>query len=129
MLALIPFFAWALRMPFTVLCAVVFVLCIVGGYAPNGRMIDVWLILIFGVLGFLLRKANYPLAPMVLALVLGPIMERSFRQTMIAEHGNVLAFVERPLSGAFMALAMVFFLLPVIKHLRKPGARGVAPAE
>lgn len=129
MLALIPFFAWDLRMPFTVLCAVVFVLCIVGGYAPNGRMIDVWLILIFGVLGFLLRKADYPLAPMVLALVLGPIMERSFRQTMIAEHGNVLAFVERPLSGGFMALAMVFFLLPVIKYLRKTGARRVAPAE
>jgi putative tricarboxylic transport membrane protein len=130
MLAMIPFFAWALRMPFTVLCAVVFVLCIVGGYAPNGRMIDVWLILIFGVLGFLLRKADYPLAPMVLALVLGPIMERSFRQTLIAEQGNVLAFVERPLSGAFMALAFLFFALPAIRALRRrSGARGVAPAE
>jgi hypothetical protein len=89
-IALIPVFVWALRMPFTVLCSIVLVLCIVGGYAPSQKMHDVWLILGFGVAGYLLRKADYPLAPLVLALVLGPLMERSFRQTLIAEQGNVL---------------------------------------
>jgi putative tricarboxylic transport membrane protein len=79
-LALIPLFVYALRMPFSVLCALVLVLCIVGGYAPDQRMHDVWLILAFGVGGYLLRKADYPLAPLVLALVLGPVMERSFRR-------------------------------------------------
>ena len=98
-IALIPLFVWALRMPFSVLCAIVLVLCIVGGFAPNQKMHDVWLIVLFGYAGYLLRKADYPLAPLVLALVLGPLMEKSFRQTLIAEQGNILAFIERPLSA------------------------------
>jgi len=129
-LALIPLFVWALRMPFTVLCALVLVLCLVGGYAPSQKLHDVWLILGFGVVGYLLRKADYPLAPLVLALVLGPLMEKSFRQTLISEQGNVMAFVERPLSASFMALALVFFLLPLLKVLRKNTKKeNVAPAE
>ncbi|MEL6596117.1 MAG: tripartite tricarboxylate transporter permease [Pseudomonadota bacterium] len=128
-LALIPLFVWALRMPFTVLCAIVLVLCIVGGFAPSQKMHDVWLIAGFGIAGYLLRKADYPLAPLVLALVLGPLMEKSFRQTLIAEQGNVLAFVERPLSGTFIALAVLFFLLPLAKYLRKSPKDGVAAAE
>ena len=122
-LALIPLFVWALRMPFTVLCALVIVLCIVGGYAPSQKMHDVWLIAGFGVAGYILRKADYPMAPLVLALVLGPLMEKSFRQTLIAEQGNVMAFVERPLSATFIAISVVFFLMPLMKYLKKP-ARG-----
>jgi putative tricarboxylic transport membrane protein len=118
-LALIPLFVWALRMPFTVLCSVVFVLCLVGGYAPSQKMHDVWLIVAFGVGGYLLRKADYPMAPLVLALVLGPLMEKSFRQTLIAEQGNVMAFIERPLSGTFIAISVVFFMLPMIKHVKR----------
>jgi putative tricarboxylic transport membrane protein len=129
-IALIPVFVWALRMPFTVLCAIVLVLCIVGGYAPSQKMHDVWLILGFGVAGYLLRKADYPLAPLVLALVLGPLMEKSFRQTLIAEQGNILAFVERPLSGTFIAIAAIFFALPIIKAIRRRVKKGkLAPAE
>ena len=129
-LALIPLFVWALRMPFTVLCALVLILCIVGGYAPSQKMHDVWLIVGFGVVGYLLRKADYPLAPLVLALVLGPLMEKSFRQTLIAEQGNVLAFIERPLSATFIALAALFFVLPLIKFFRQRGrAAAVTPAE
>ncbi|MGR3270215.1 tripartite tricarboxylate transporter permease [Thalassococcus profundi] len=128
-IALIPLFVWALRMPFTVLCSLVMVLCIVGGYAPSQKMHDVWLIAGFGVAGYLLRKADYPLAPLVLALVLGPLMEKSFRQTLIAEQGNVLAFVERPISGTFMAIAALFFVLPLIKYIRRSGKKTVAPAE
>jgi putative tricarboxylic transport membrane protein len=116
-LALIPLFVWALRMPFSVLCTVVLVLCIVGGYAPSERMHDVWMILVFGVAGYLLRKADYPLAPLVLALVLGPVMEQSFRQALIAARGDVLTFVERPLSAAFVGLALLFFALPVLSRL------------
>ncbi|MGY6412408.1 MAG: tripartite tricarboxylate transporter permease [Alkalilacustris sp.] len=116
-LALIPVFVWALRMPFSVLCTLVLVLCIVGGFAPDQRMHDVWLILVFGVVGYILRKADYPLAPLVLALVLGPVMERSFRQALIAAQGDVTTFVTRPLSATFIALAVLFFLLPVFMKL------------
>lgn len=118
-IALIPLFVWALRMPATVLCALVLVLCIIGGFAPSQKMHDVWLIIAFGGAGYILRKADYPLAPLVLAIVLGPLMEKSFRQTLIAEQGNILAFFERPLSGTFMCLALFFFLLPVIKYVRR----------
>jgi putative tricarboxylic transport membrane protein len=128
-LALIPLFVYALRMPFTVLCALVLVLCIVGGYAPGQRMHDVWLIAGFGVLGYLLRKADYPLAPLVLALVLGPLMEKSFRQALIAEQGNVFVFFERPLSATFMALAALLFVLPLIKRMRDRRRARVSPAE
>lgn len=131
-IALIPVFVWALRMPFTVLCAMVLVLCIVGGYAPSQKMHDVWLIAGFGVVGYLLRKADYPLAPLVLALVLGPLMEKSFRQTLISEQGNMMAFIERPLSATFIVISAVFFLLPMLKHARKLARRKGAserPAE
>jgi putative tricarboxylic transport membrane protein len=128
-LALIPLFVYVLRMPFTVLCAFVLVLCIVGGYAPGQRMHDVWLIAGFGVLGYILRKADYPLAPLVLALVLGPLMEKSFRQALIAEQGNIFVFFERPLSATFMAIAALLFLLPLIKRLRARRRESVSPAE
>ncbi|TVP72100.1 MAG: tripartite tricarboxylate transporter permease [Rhodobacteraceae bacterium] len=118
-LALIPLFVWALKTPFSVLCTVVLVLCIVGGFAPDQRMHDVWLIFVFGIVGYLLRKADYPMAPLVLALVLGPVMEQSFRQALIAAQGDVTTFVTRPLSGTFVALAAVFFLLPLLSKLRK----------
>ena len=118
-IALIPLFVWALRMPTTVLCALVLVLCIIGGFAPSQKMHDVWLIIAFGGAGYILRKADYPLAPLVLAIVLGPLMEKSFRQTLIGEQGNILAFFERPLSGTFMCLALFFFLLPLIKYVRR----------
>ena len=128
-LALIPLFVWALRMPFTVLCSLVFVLCLVGGFAPSQKLHDVWLIVGFGVVGYVLRKADYPMAPLVLALVLGPLMERSFRQTLIAEQGNMMAFVERPISGTFMAIAALFFVLPMLKHIKRLLRRDLSPAE
>jgi putative tricarboxylic transport membrane protein len=117
-IALIPLFVYALRTPFGVLSAIIIVLCIIGGYAPNGRMHDVWLIMGFGLAAFVLRKCDYPMAPLVLALVLGPLMERSLRQTLIGAQGDVTEFVTRPISGTLIAISAVLFLLPVIKALR-----------
>ncbi|MEL6978660.1 MAG: tripartite tricarboxylate transporter permease [Pseudomonadota bacterium] len=125
-LALIPAFVWALRMPFPVLCSVVLTLCVVGGFAPAQRMFDVWLIAGFGVAGYLLRKADYPLAPLVLALVLGSLMEKSFRQALIAEQGDVMVFFERPISATFLALAAALFLAPLIRSALKRRRRAAA---
>jgi putative tricarboxylic transport membrane protein len=127
-LALIPLFVWALRMPFTVLCAIVLVLCIIGGYAPAQRMHDVWMIALFGIGAFLLRKADYPMAPLVLALVLGPLMEKSFRQATISSQGDMLTFVERPISATLMVVSAILFLAPFVRVFRK-GRRAAAPAE
>lgn len=116
-LAFIPLFVWALKMPFTVLSAVIFVLCVVGGYAPSNDMHDVWLMLLFGLAGFVLRKLDYPLAPMVLAIVLGPLMEKALRQSLIASQGDMMVFVERPISATFILIAVLLFAAPLIKQL------------
>lgn len=125
---LIPVFVWALRTPFAILSAVIIVLCVVGGYAPNGRMHDVWLIMGFGIAAFVLRKCDYPMAPLVLALVLGPLMERSMRQTLIGAQGDITVFATRPISGTLLAISLALFLIPVIRRLRGRG-RAFKPAE
>jgi putative tricarboxylic transport membrane protein len=117
-LALIPLFVWALRMKFTVLCSVIIVLCIVGAFTPNQKMLDVWLIVISGFGAFVLRKCDYPMPPLVLALVLGPILEKAFRQSVIAAQGDVTTFVTRPISGTLIAVAAALFLLPLVRRLR-----------
>jgi putative tricarboxylic transport membrane protein len=114
-IAFIPLFIAILRLPFTILAPIIFVLCLVGGYAPTNDLHDVWLMLGFGVGGYILRKLNYPLAPVVLALVLGPLTERSLRQSLIGSHGSPLVFLERPLSLTFLVLAVLLFVYPLIK--------------
>jgi putative tricarboxylic transport membrane protein len=117
-------------MPFTVLCAIVLVLCIVGGYAPAQRMHDVWLIVVFGFGAFALRKADYPMAPLVLALVLGPLMEKSFRQALISSQGDVMTFVDRPISATLVVISVALFAAPFVRTLRRRrAAASPSPAE
>lgn len=119
-------------MPFIVLCSLVLVLCIVDGYAHCQKMHDMGHITGFGIAGYLMRKADYPMAHLVLTLAHGPLMEKSFRQKFIVKQGNILAFVERPLSDTFFALSLVFFLLPLPKYAKKSSrARkaSIEPAE
>jgi len=117
-IAFIPAFIAILRLPFTILAPIIFVLCVVGGYVPTLDMHDVWLMLIFGVVGYLMRKLDYPLAPAVLAIVLGPLAERSMRQSLIGSHGDMMTFFERPISGTIMVIAIILLVLPAIKIIR-----------
>ena len=112
-LALIPVFVKVLTLRFTILAPVIFVLCIVGGYAPEQSLHDVWLMLLFGVAGYLLRKLDYPLAPAVLAIVLGPLAEQSLRQSLLMSQGEAMIFLQRPLSALFMACAVLLFVYPI----------------
>ena len=119
-LAFIPVFVRVLTLPFTILAPVIFILCIVGGYAPTQTMHDVWLMLLFGVVGYLMRKLNYPVAPAVLAIVLGPLAERSLRQSLLASHGDMMTFIERPISGICIFLAIALMSYPLVqKYLKK----------
>lgn len=120
-LGFIPLFIWVLRMPFTILAPVIFVLSLVGGFAPDNSMHDVWLILIFGVVGYALRKVNYPMAPAVLAIVLGPLAEKYFRQAMIISHGDPFTFIERPIAGIFIGVAVLLIAYPVYTTFRRRG--------
>lgn len=128
-IAFIPLFVSVLKLSFTILAPIIFVLCIVGGYAPTQDMHDVWLILIFGVVFYLLRKLNYPVAPAVLAIVLGPLTERALRQSLIAEQGDITTFVDRPLSATILVLAVLLTVLPIIKMMRHKKAKASANSD
>ena len=82
-------------------------------------MHDVWLIFIFGVVGYLMRKLDYPMAPAVLAIVLGPLAETSMRQSLLISDGSFGVFFTRPISGPIMVIAILLFLLPLLKKLKK----------
>jgi putative tricarboxylic transport membrane protein len=114
----IPLFLWMLKMPFTVLAPIIFVLSLVGGYAPTQDMHDVWLMLMFGVGGYLMRKLDYPLAPAVLAIVLGPIAEPALRQSLLIANGDASVFVTRPIAGPITIVALVLLVLPLLKLIR-----------
>jgi putative tricarboxylic transport membrane protein len=118
-LAFIPAFIAVLKMPFTVLAPIIYVLCVVGGFAPTKDMHDVWLMLIFGIVGYLMRKLDYPLAPAVLAIVLGPLAEPAMRQSLIMSHGSMEIFFTRPIAAVTMFLAIGLFVWPLVGVVRK----------
>jgi putative tricarboxylic transport membrane protein len=126
-LAFIPVFIWMLRMPFTILAPMIFVLSVVGGYAATRDMHDVWLMLVFGVGAFFLRKLDYPVAPAVLAIVLGPITEPTLRQSLLLSSGDPTIFLTRPVAGPITIIAIILILLPLFKFgwnkFRKSGSK------
>jgi putative tricarboxylic transport membrane protein len=77
-------------------------------------MIDIWYMLIFGVIGYVFKKLDYPLAPLVLALVLGDMAENALRQSLIMSQGSLMIFLNRPISGVITAVAIFFFVLPLL---------------
>ena len=125
-LSFIPLFIWMLRMPFTVLAPLIFVLSIVGGYAAMQDMFDIWLLLAFGFGAFFLRKFDYPLAPAVLAIVLGPIAEPTLRQSLLLSSGDPSIFFTRPIAAPIMVVAIILLLLPALQYLRRSKTKSMA---
>jgi len=111
-----------LRIPYYILFPVIFLLCVIGSYSANLNMFDVWVMIGFGILGFLLRKRNYELAPFALALVLGPILEQSLRQSLIMVHQNPMDFFVRPIAVSLLTLTLILFILIVLSEWRKSRA-------
>lgn len=118
-LAFIPLFLRVLRMPFSILAALIFVLSVVGVFAAYQNMYDVWLMLIFGIGAFFLKLLDYPLAPAVLAIVLGPIAEPTLRQSLILSDGSWMIFLNRPIAGPITIAAIILLLLPLVGILRQ----------
>jgi putative tricarboxylic transport membrane protein len=112
-LSTVPFWAAILRIPFSVIAPVIIVICAIGAYTVHSSMFDVWMMLVFGVVGYLFKKLKYPLAPMVLALVLGDMAEASFRQAMLLSQGSLSIFWSNGLVGTIVALALLLLLSPL----------------
>jgi putative tricarboxylic transport membrane protein len=123
-LTTVPWFAAILRIPFSIIAPVIIVICAVGAYTVHNALLDVWLMLVFGVIGYVFKKLDYPLAPLVLALVLGDLAENALRQSLIMSQGSVLIFATRPIAAVITAAAIALFLLPIVGPLlRRPRLR------
>jgi len=113
-LSTVPVFASVLRVPFAAIAPMIVVSCAIGAYAVQNAMFDIWLMLLFGVVGYVFKKLNYPLAPLTLALVLGSRTEDAFRLSMIGAAGDLRVFWSNWLVGSITTLALVLLFWPVI---------------
>jgi putative tricarboxylic transport membrane protein len=125
-LTCVPFFAAILRIPFSIIAPVIMVICAIGAFTVANSIFDIYMMIAFGFLGYLLRKLNYPLAPLVLALVLGDATEDSFRQSLLLSQGDMSIFFSNYLVGGITGLAIVLLLIPFfqagLERMRKPTA-------
>jgi len=117
-LTAVPLFAAILRVPFPIIAPVIVVICAIGAFTVKNNMFDVWLMLIFGAVGYVFKKLDYPLAPMVLALVLGDAAESAFRQSMLISQGSLAVFWSNWLAGSLTTLALVLLVWPLVTHVR-----------
>jgi putative tricarboxylic transport membrane protein len=115
-LTCVPLFAAILRVPFSIIAPVILVICAIGAYTVHTSLFDVWLMVVFGILGYIFKKLDYPLAPLVLALVLGDRAEDSFRQSMLMSQGNMGIFFANSLVGTITGLALLMLFWPLISR-------------
>jgi putative tricarboxylic transport membrane protein len=132
-LSTVPWWAAILRIPFSIIAPIIIVICAVGAYTVHNALFDVVLMLGFGVLGYIFKKLNYPLAPLVLALVLGDLAESSFRQAMLLSQGSLAIFWANKLVTVICLLAMLMLfwapLKKLIAGLLGKGRTELAPPE
>ncbi|HEU5177605.1 MAG TPA: tripartite tricarboxylate transporter permease, partial [Burkholderiales bacterium] len=112
-LPLVPLFAQVLRAPTYVLYPLILGISVVGVYSTSGSLFDVWLLAGFGLGGYLMRKLDYPSAPLILGLVLGGAMERALRQSLMMSDGSLAILVSRPVSAVMLSLALLILLIPL----------------
>ncbi len=127
-LTLVPAFAAIVRIPFAILAPLIALLCSIGAYAVNNQVLDLWIMLGSGLAGYFFKKLGYPLAPLVVALVLGDMTEQAFRQSLIMGQGSPAIFFTRPISAFFVLVALAVFLLPFVRNLAAKGRRRPAVA-
>jgi putative tricarboxylic transport membrane protein len=116
-LPLVPLFAQVLRAPAYVLFPIILGISIVGVYSTSGSLFDVGLLAGFGLLGYLMRKLDYPSAPLILGLVLGGAMERALRQSLMMSEGSLSILVARPISAVMLSLALLILLIPAFSKV------------
>jgi len=107
-----------LKVPYYLLYPLILLFCLVGAYSINNNAGDVLIMLVFGVVGYLMRKFQYDAAPLVLALVLGPMLEEAFRQSLMLSKGDFSIFISRPLSLAFLITAALLIIIPSSRSAR-----------
>ncbi len=122
-LLFVPLFAAILRVPFAILFPSIVYVCAIGSFAVNNSTTDIWYMMLFGVVGYVFRKLDYPIAPMVLALVLGDMAETALRQSLIMSQGSPKIFFASPISALLVIASILFMVWPFISpYLHRKGA-------
>jgi putative tricarboxylic transport membrane protein len=121
-LPMVPLFASLLRISYALIYPAILIICIIGAYAISTGLFDVGMMLIFGVAGYFMKKADIPPAPMLLALLLGPMMERALYQALNLSHGSMLVFITRPISGALLAISLIMSIAVGTKAVKRARA-------
>jgi putative tricarboxylic transport membrane protein len=116
-LPLIGFWVRLLTVPYRFLAVVIVVICMIGAYSVSNNVFDVGAMVFFGVVGYLLRKSGFPPAPLILAMILGPVLERSLQQSLIRSGGDPRVFVQRPISATLLFVAAFLMLTPAARWL------------
>jgi putative tricarboxylic transport membrane protein len=130
-LPLVGVWVQMLKVPYSILAPVIVLICSIGVYSVKNNAMDIVLMIIFGVVGYLLRKLKFELGPLLLAFVLGRIMERSLRQALLISHGSFAVFVTRPLSAVLLAIVALLALTPLLLAIlrKRPKTGGPRPAR
>lgn len=113
-----PLFVKIVSIPKRILVPVIIVMCTVGSFAINNNYYDIIIMLIAGMVGYFMSKGGYPLSPIVLALILGPMAEGNFRRSLVMSQGSYSIFFQRPFSAAFIIIGILSLLWPIISHMR-----------
>jgi putative tricarboxylic transport membrane protein len=108
-----------LKVPYQILFPMILLFCIIGVYSVANNIWDVVILLIFGVVGYFMKKFEYEPAPLLLALVLGRMTEESLRQSLVLSRGSLMIFLERPISRGALIVAIVLILYPLVGPLLK----------
>ncbi|APZ50818.1 tripartite tricarboxylate transporter permease [Salipiger abyssi] len=117
-IVLVPFFGTVLKVPKAWLLPLVLLLSTMGTYALQNSVFDLWVMLAFGGIGYVLRKAHYPLAPIIIGMILGPVLENNFRRALLLSRDGPMIFLERPISATILAIAAVMLVYVTITTVR-----------
>lgn len=128
--ALAPFFGSVLRVPKALLLPVVLVLSTLGTYSLQNSVFDLWVMLVFGAVGYILRRASYPLAPIIIGMILGPVLENNFRRALLLSRDGMSIFIDRPISATILmidALLLAMIAISTLRASKRTVADGEAP--
>jgi putative tricarboxylic transport membrane protein len=125
-LPLVPLFAQILRLPAYALFPAIFGISIVGVFSVSGSLFDVWMLAAFGLLGYAMRRLDFPAAPLILGFVLGDAMERALRQSLMMSQGDLTILVSRPISAVMLALAVLILISPLFRRANAWRVRAIS---
>jgi putative tricarboxylic transport membrane protein len=123
-LPLVGIWVQLLRVPYAILAPIIVLFCCIGVYSIRNTVFDIWVMGVFGAIGYLFRKVDLEPGPLILAFVMGPILERALRQSLLISAGSPLIFFKRPIAGSLIGFLLLFILFQIIVTLRKKWSKG-----